>query len=342
VDEIGRAVAWTVLLAAALAVPRVTHIRRARRGSDPGSVSPVHLVVVGAVLVGVLTGFAAAVPYATRLASIVRAGIEALAALTDGEAATPTIGSTAGSSTQGTRTPGGSPPGGVARSTGARTAPPPSRSHPATGKNPITAAVRADVRGVVRVVGLAPACSLEQEGSGFVVSPHHVLTNAHVVHGIRAPQVQVAGRGYRYLARVVFYDPGVDLAVLDVPELPAPPLPVSTTQLPRGTAAVAAGFPLDGPLRLSAGNIQRVILDAGPAVGAAVPRERAVYQLTVVVRPGNSGGPLLTPDGRVAGVVFARGSTRTPVGFAITAAAALADVRSALAATRRVGTGSCG
>jgi S1-C subfamily serine protease len=201
--------------------------------------------------------------------------------------------------------------------------------------------VRSDAGSIVRIVGIAPACSLEQEGSGFVVSLHHVVTSAHVVRGLPSPRVQIAGTGDRYPAHVVFYDPRIDLAVLDVPGLPARPLPISAVPLPPGAAAVAAGFPLDGPFTLTAGHVQSQQLDAGPAVGAVRPRQRAVYQLAVVVRPGNSGGPLLTPDGQVAGIVFARGSSRTPVGFAITSPAVAAEVRPALDATRPVGTGSC-
>jgi S1-C subfamily serine protease len=163
-----------------------------------------------------------------------------------------------------------------------------------------------------------------------------------VVHGLRSPRVQITGTGSHYVARVVFYDPRIDLALLDVPGLPARPLQVSTVTLDAGSAAVAAGFPEGGPFTLSTGSVQAEGLDAGPAVGTATPRRRPVYQLSMSVKPGDSGGPLLARDGWVAGVVFARGSSRTPTGFAITSAAALDDVRAALTATRPVSTGSCG
>jgi S1-C subfamily serine protease len=313
------------------AAPRV-------RRRDSGHAGLVHLAVIAAVLVGVLAGFAVAVPYATRVATLVRETVTAFLKAGAREESAPPHGSTSGSPH--IRAPRHAPsrPGGSAgsRSTGPGTA-----TSSTTSTNPITAAVRADVQGIVRIVGVAPACSLEQEGSGFVVSLDHVLTNAHVVHGLHAPRVQIGGAGYRYAAHVVFYDPSIDLAVLDVPGLPARPLPISTVTLPTRTAAVAAGFPLNGPFTLSTGHVQGHGLDVGPPVGTARPRQRPVYQLSVLVRPGNSGGPLLTADGRVAGVVFARGSTRTPTGFAITSEAALAAARSALAATRPVSTGSC-
>jgi S1-C subfamily serine protease len=342
VDVIERVAASTAVVAAVvvLIIARTTMRRRPPR-PDAGHVGVAHVMVVAAVLVGVVTGFAAAVPYATRIATVVRGAVVALAP--GGVDTAPAGGrpATGSASTHAGRRHANTGPSGATSSTGA-TNRSGARRGATAGANPVTAAVRADAQGIVRVTGVAPACSLEQEGSGFVVSPDHVVTNAHVVHGLRFPRVQVGGNGYRYPARVVFYDPGVDLAVLEVPGLPARPLPLSTVPLATGRAAVAAGFPLDGPLTLSTGSIQRQGLDAGPPVGGAPTRERPVYQLSVVVRPGNSGGPLIAPDGRVVGVVFARGSSRTPIGFAITSQAALAEVQPALAATQRVSTGACG
>jgi hypothetical protein len=339
VTEIESVVVCTVLAVAALAASRVRLLRPRRARGDRGHIGLMHLAVVAAVLVGVLAGFAVAVPSATRLATLVRDAAAALAGPGAKAASAPAEGAATGSrSTHSPRRHGRTGSGGSASS---RTTGPGAQTGAKTPTNPITEAVRADARGIVRIVGVAPACSLEQEGSGFVVSRDHVLTNAHVVHGLRSPRVQIGGTGHRYPAHVVFYDPGVDLALLDVPGLPAEPLPISTAPLPAGTAAVAAGFPLDGPFTLSRGSVQSQQLDAGPAVGTARPRQRPVYRVSVVVRPGNSGGPL-PADGRVAGVVFARGSTRTPIGFAITTGAALADVRPAMAATRTVSTGSCG
>ncbi|HVN10539.1 MAG TPA: trypsin-like peptidase domain-containing protein, partial [Kineosporiaceae bacterium] len=87
---------------------------------------------------------------------------------------------------------------------------------------------------------MALACSVEQQGSGFMISPEHVVTNAHVVQGLRGTSVQIGGVGRHYRARVVLFDPGVDLAVLDVPGLPARPLTVATVDPARGDAVVAA------------------------------------------------------------------------------------------------------
>jgi S1-C subfamily serine protease len=205
----------------------------------------------------------------------------------------------------------------------------------------LTPAVRGDVRGIVRVVGVAAACSVEQEGSGFVVAPDHVVTNAHVVQGLRSPRVQVGGTGNRYRAQVVLFDPGIDVALLDVPGLPAASLPASRAPLPTGALVVAAGFPLGGPFTLTPGRVVTQATQAGPKVGTAPARPRPIYEISATVKPGNSGGPLLTPDGRVAGLVFARSTTPVRAGFAISAPAVLDAVNGALHATDPVPTGHC-
>ena len=298
---------------------------------DRGATGPVHLLVVAAVLVALVAGAAVAGPCFTRIVDTVRRTVVALEPLfRPGGSATPPAGATSAPS-RAARGHHGAAPGTPTASAGSRT----------STANPLTAAVRADAGSIVRVTGIAAACSQEQEGSGFVVSASHVVTNAHVVQGLRVARVQIAGAGRRYPARVVFYDPTIDLALLDVPGLPARPLPISTGSTAPGTGVVAAGFPLGGPLRLSTGTVQAEGLEAGPAVGSVPPRRRPIYQLSVVVKPGNSGGPLLTSDGQVVGVVFARGGTRTPTGFAITAATAFDDVRAALTATRPVNAGTC-
>jgi S1-C subfamily serine protease len=202
-------------------------------------------------------------------------------------------------------------------------------------------AVRADAAGIVRVAGIAAACSVEQEGSGFVVSAEHVVTNAHVVQGLRSPRVQVGGVGARYGAHVVLYDPAIDVAVLDAPGLQAPALSVATGPLTDGSLVAAAGFPLGGPFTVTAGRVLAAATQAGPRVGATPPRPRPVYEISAAVKPGNSGGPLLAPDGRVAGLVFARSTSPVRAGFAIAASAVLDAVRGSLRATAAVPNGHC-
>ena len=94
--------------------------------------------------------------------------------------------------------------------------------------------------------GTAPSCDRSIEGSGFVYAPQHVLTNAHVVAGVTTGLTVTTRDGTQLPARVVLYDPQVDIAVLDVPGLDLTPLHFDNQARP-GDNAVVAGYPLDQP-----------------------------------------------------------------------------------------------
>lgn len=205
----------------------------------------------------------------------------------------------------------------------------------------VTVAVRRDAASVVRIVGNAPVCGRTQEGSGFVVAPQRVLTNAHVVAGVTWPTVQVDGSGPRLPARVVLFDPAVDVAILDVPDLAAPTLHLSTAVQPAGTGAEAAGYPENGPFTLSPAVVTSTIDAVTAAQGTRGASNRQVYQLSAIIEPGNSGGPLITPTGQVIGVVFARSAQDPPVGYALTGAQVVSAVTDAGDLSQTVSTGHC-
>ena len=193
---------------------------------------------------------------------------------------------------------------------------------------------------VVKITGLAAACNRGQEGSGWVVSPGRVVTNAHVVAGMASPRVRVQGIGRSYDSRVVVFDPRRDLAVLDVRGLRAPALREGD-QLGRGDGAVVAGFPLDGPYRLDPARVRTVLSARGSDIYGAPGTVREVYSLYARVEPGNSGGPLLSRDGRVVGIVFAKSLDDVSTGYALTLSEAAPVLDAARAATAPVGTGVC-
>ena len=200
-----------------------------------------------------------------------------------------------------------------------------------------TRGVRAAAESVLRIDALAPGCRRSQEGSGWVAEEGLVVTNAHVVAGAR--QVTVTGKQGRLQADVVAFDPQRDLAVLSVPELSAPALRLGG-DLSHGDAAAAAGFPMGGPYRVDAARVRGMLSARGDDIYGRSRVVRQVYSLRVDIRPGNSGGPLLSPDGSVSGVVFARSLDDDDTGYALT----LEEVRPVLAdATARgeVGTGEC-
>ena len=203
-----------------------------------------------------------------------------------------------------------------------------------------SAGFRAAADRVVRVQGIAPSCQRSIEGSGFVISPNHIMTNAHVVAGVTQHQTVTAGD--RTLdATVVFYDPQVDVAVLYVPGLDLRPLRF-TGQANPGDNAVVAGYPLDAtrlhaaPARI--GGIQNA---QGPNIYQTSTVTRQIYEIRAVVESGNSGGPLLSSDGTVYGVVFAAAVGVNDTGFALTAAQVHADAQAGEHSTSAVSTMGC-
>lgn len=208
---------------------------------------------------------------------------------------------------------------------------------PALLKDP---AVRRALRSLVKVEGVAPACGTQIDGSGFVVARDRVMTNAHVVAGVDRPMVLVDGVGQPRPARVVYLDPQVDVAVLDVPGLDAPTLSFAPPAS-RGDSAVVAGFPGGGPLTVSAARIRGRLSARGTDIYGNGRVVRDVYAVRGTVRPGNSGGPLLAPDGRVLGVVFASSVDDPETGYALTAAQVAEAARVGASAETPVGTGSC-
>ncbi|WP_372347865.1 MarP family serine protease [Streptomyces sp. KL116D] len=205
-----------------------------------------------------------------------------------------------------------------------------------SGDNVTRAATRAAQRSTVKVEGASGTQG--REGSGFVYSAHHVMTNAHVVAGIDDPSVRVGGVGRAYPAKVVLFDPDKDVAVLYVPDLDAPVLSFDDSTS-RGSAAVVAGYPQDGGLDLQAATVADTIKAGGQDIYGSGNVTREIYSIRSTVLPGNSGGPLLTTDGRVYGVVFARSTTDAGTGYVLTAGEVAGDAARGAAATAPVDTG---
>jgi S1-C subfamily serine protease len=194
-------------------------------------------------------------------------------------------------------------------------------------------------RSVVKVLGTAPSCSRRIEGSGFVYARERVMTNAHVVAGTEDVEIEVDGD--RHEARVVVYDPDLDLAVLYVPGLRAPVMPFASREARTGTDAVVLGFPLDGPYNPQPARVRDVGNITGPDIYESGDVTREVYTIRALVRSGNSGGPLVAPDGQVLGVIFAAAADDRTTGFAVTADEASGTASLGSERTRGTGTGEC-
>lgn len=194
---------------------------------------------------------------------------------------------------------------------------------------------------VVRISGAAPECSARLTGSGFVIAPEYVLTNAHVVAGVASPTVQVRRGGPVSEATVVAFDAGLDTAVLHVPGFAVAPLQFAAQRAASGDDAVVAGFPGGEGFELLPARIRTIVVARGEDIYGQTGIEREVYSFRGAVEPGNSGGPLLTPAGRVLGMVFGAGVSDPETGFALTAEQLAATVDQGVGLTEPVATGSC-
>jgi S1-C subfamily serine protease len=176
------------------------------------------------------------------------------------------------------------------------------------------AAVSAAQASVVEIEGRS--CSGISVGSGFVAQDGIVVTNAHVVAGMLRPYVQ--DDNGRHRAQIINFDPDLDIAVLRVSNLAGSPLKLVDATVPVGTDGVVLGYPGGGPLKVS----PSVVVERFTAIGRDIYEESAnkrdVYALKADVNPGNSGGPLLNSSASVMGVVFARSTSYTQVGYALT------------------------
>ena len=201
-------------------------------------------------------------------------------------------------------------------------------------------AVQRDQISILKIKGVAESCNRKLEGSGFVISPDHVLTNAHVVAGVNVGLVVDAGRS-TLRATVVMFDPRVDVAVLYVPGLTAQPLLFSSATASKDDNAVVAGYPLNGRFSAVPARISGESSVGGPDIYHNGDVTRDIYEIRALVEPGNSGGPLLAPNGRVYGVVFAEAVNYRQTGYALTASQVEGEARNAAHLTQAVSTQRC-
>jgi len=191
---------------------------------------------------------------------------------------------------------------------------------------------------VGRVTGAAYACGQTQSGSAFVIANDRLLTNAHVVAGVTEPTVELPGVG-GVVGRVVYFDGQQDIAVIAIDDLSTPPLTLDDT-VTSGTVAVQ-GYPYGGPFASAGAEIVEVSTVQAESIDDGSRAPRASYTLAADVNPGNSGGPVLSLDGAVIGMVYARSATRDDVGYAHTMEELDPVIAAAAGLTDEVGTGSC-
>ena len=191
---------------------------------------------------------------------------------------------------------------------------------------------------VVKVEGTG--CGGIVEGSGFVLASNEIVTNAHVVAGVRHPKV-LDNNGTTHDTKVVWFDPNVDLAVLQVSGLTGKPLAIDATDEPMSTQGVVLGFPGGGDFSAQPASVIDHFLANGRNIYGQGSTNRDIYSLQAKVIPGNSGGPVVGSDGRVLGIVFATSTTYNDVGYALTGYQVASELTQAEQSNAAQYTGSC-
>jgi len=207
---------------------------------------------------------------------------------------------------------------------------------PPPGRIGRDADVRAAEASVLKVRG-ENSCNRGVEGTGFLYSPTRLMTNAHVVAGVVDPVVVVEDQ--EVPATVVYYDEDLDVAVLAVDGVDRPFLPFGGGK--EGQAAAVLGYPEDGPYDVQAARIRGEQRLRSPDIYGEGTVIREVYSIRSLVRPGNSGGPLVGGAGQVLGVIFAASVTDDDTGYALTADQVKQPAARGVTSDREVSTGPC-
>lgn len=183
---------------------------------------------------------------------------------------------------------------------------------PSITDDPQVAAVGAST---VKLLG--EACRVGSQGSGWVFAPGYVATNAHVVAGVQGKVELETQKGRRTEGEVVAFDPERDVAVVHAPELAAPPVQWTTDQAPADLSVTALGYPQNQSFTSSPGRVRQRLVAKGRDIYDTGVVDRTIYEVSTRIRPGNSGGPLVSPNGTVYGMVFAASTTDSSVGYAL-------------------------
>jgi S1-C subfamily serine protease len=154
--------------------------------------------------------------------------------------------------------------------------------------------------------------------------------------------VELGGSAPGLPAEALDFDPRDDIAILRVPGLNARSLAIAPSA-PPGTSGAILGYPQDGPFNAQPGRIgQTRNVETENAYGQG-PVLRSVTELRGLVRPGNSGGPVVNSSGQVLATVFA--AIATPGtrhgGFAVPNSLVRAELHRAQTRGGPVGTGGC-
>lgn len=200
--------------------------------------------------------------------------------------------------------------------------------------------VRSSYASVFKVEAEADSCLQRMAGSGFVFAPGRIMTNAHVVAGADRVSVWSMGDDIRRLARIVYFDPKLDVAVLAVEGITARPLEFGA-DAQMGMEAVVPGFTGGDPLSPDPARVSDTIIARGHDIYGVSRVDREILVIRSQVAAGDSGAPVVDLDGNVLGMVFAAGTDVLDTGYALTVPAIGKAAMAGRDATQAVPAGRC-
>ena len=201
----------------------------------------------------------------------------------------------------------------------------------------LQASVADDRASVVKIEG--QGCGGIVEGSGFVAGSGLIITNAHVIAGIKHPYVIDANGTHS--ATALWFDPNLDFAILRVSNLAGRPLVIDSQPVRDGTPATVLGYPGGGPFSAKPAVILSQFAASGRNIYGRGTTNRDIYEVQADIIPGNSGGPLVAKNGSVIGLVFAQSTSSQHVGYALTNNQITSELSQAIAQNQNRNTDSC-
>jgi S1-C subfamily serine protease len=200
--------------------------------------------------------------------------------------------------------------------------------------------VTKSVASTVRIDGIAESCSAAMVGTGFIVSPERIITNAHVVAGVKEPVITLFNSQTQLGGRVIAIDRKKDIAIIFVPGLTGEKLTFIGPVTPNEIGFVV-GYPNGGNLRTMPVSVTSEFESIGTDIDGNGETRREVIVFGGDVKPGNSGGPLLNDQGQVLGVVFAADAENKNTGYALAPSEVAKLVSETSSVIQAIETGEC-